>query len=98
MYYITSDLHFSHKRIIEYFPQWRPYSSVADMDLQFISMLNNLKSDKSFEGLYHVGDFYLGKKNNLEELLDLIAIPMIQTILKRLYSFLNILDLMAMTI
>ena len=76
MKYITSDLHFSHESILKW-TETRPFSSAEEMDNFLLCLLNNLKNISGFELLYHVGDFYLGKKENLKNLLDKIEIPIV---------------------
>lgn len=76
MRYITSDLHFSHESILKW-TETRPFPSVEEMDNFLLCLLNNLKNIKGFELLYHVGDFYLGKKENLKNLLNKIEIPIV---------------------
>lgn len=74
MKYITSDLHFAHKSILEW-TETRPFSCIEEMDEFLLDSINNLKHIEEFEILYHVGDFFLGKKINLKSLLDKIQIP-----------------------
>ena len=38
--FFTSDLHFSHKNIMKFCPQFRPYASIKDMDAALIAQWN----------------------------------------------------------
>ena len=65
--WITSDIHFGHKSIIQY--ENRPFGSVEEMDEIIIQNLNSYI--KKNDVVYHVGDFALGKYNNIDNLCDL---------------------------
>ena len=38
--FFTSDLHFSHKNIAKFCPQFRPFDNIADMD-EYLNMERN---------------------------------------------------------
>ena len=42
--FFTSDLHFSHKNIAKFCPQFRPFDNIADMDEYLIKTWNNTVS------------------------------------------------------
>lgn len=62
MIYVTSDLHFGHKNIIEY--ENRPFKDIEEMDKKLIENWNNIITDK--DTIYILGDFswYRGEKTN----------------------------------
>lgn len=67
--YITSDLHFRHKNILKFNPETRPFADVEEMEERIIDEINNLPN---CELLYHLGDFFFGKKQQLHQVLDRI--------------------------
>lgn len=75
MDFITSDFHFSHKSILKW-PS-RPFSSIEEMDQYLLKSLNDLKFINGFNTLYHLGDFFLGRRENLKSLLNQIEIPIV---------------------
>lgn len=60
--FVTSDLHFGHKNIIEY--ENRPYKNIEEMDFAYINMWN--RQVKNEDLVYILGDFswYKGEKTN----------------------------------
>lgn len=54
MDFITSDLHFSHKNIIKYFPESRPYSSTDEMNEDIITKWNCMATPQ--DTTYILGD------------------------------------------
>lgn len=64
--FFTSDHHFYHNNIIEYCN--RPFSSVTEMNAEMISRWNN--TVKQSDIVYHLGDFSLGSKEHVKEILD----------------------------
>ena len=66
MKYYTSDLHLSHKNIIEY--ENRPFSSIEEMDNTIIGIINYRLSPD--DELYILGDFTLEK--NVDKVNSLI--------------------------
>ena len=66
MKYYTSDLHFGHRKIIEY--EDRPFNSVEEMD-EFLIQKWNAKVKKGDE-VYILGDFGFVKGKRANELLD----------------------------
>jgi len=63
--FYTSDLHLSHKKIIEY--EKRPFSSVEEMNDHLIENWN--RKVKSGDEVYILGDFAFCKGNEANELL-----------------------------
>lgn len=59
--FITSDLHFGHKKIIEYCS--RPFSSVEEMDNTIIKNWNNLVGTN--QTIFIVGDFSFHRDNEI---------------------------------
>ena len=62
MIYVTSDLHFGHKNIIQY--ENRPFKDVEEMDTKLIENWNNIVTNE--DTVYVLGDFswYRGEKTN----------------------------------
>lgn len=59
--WFTSDLHFGHKRIIEFCPSTRPYSSVEEMNGDIISKWNSQVSDNDI--VFILGDVSFAREN-----------------------------------
>lgn len=57
--YISSDLHFSHKNILKYCPDSRPFSSVEEMNEAIIENWNKKVSKN--DSVYILGDISFGK-------------------------------------
>ena len=58
MIWFTSDLHFNHKRIIEYEPTTRPFASVEEMNETLIKNWNSVVQPE--DTVYVLGDFIMG--------------------------------------
>ena len=52
--FFTSDLHFSHKNIAKFCPQFRPFDNIADMDEYLIRTWNETVSPD--DDVYNLGD------------------------------------------
>lgn len=61
MDFITSDTHFGHANIIQYCQ--RPFSSVEEMDEILVTNWNSVVKPEDW--VYHLGDFALGKAENV---------------------------------
>lgn len=59
--WFTSDTHFGHKKILEYEPEARPFSSVEEMNEVMIDRWNHCV--RRNDVIYHLGDFCFGKAN-----------------------------------
>jgi calcineurin-like phosphoesterase family protein len=70
MTFYTADLHFGHKNIIEYCN--RPFSDVDEMDLFLIEELNACDDE-----VWIIGDFAFYNKTRVNEILDLIEVPLV---------------------
>lgn len=68
MIYFTSDTHFGHTNIIKYCG--RPFGSLLEMDREMIDNIN--KTVQPDDTLYHLGDFSLGKPENVYSYLQQI--------------------------
>ena len=66
--YLTSDLHFMHKRIREFAPNFRPWETMEEMTEAVIAAWNE-KATSSNVKMYHLGDFCFGTPEET----DLIA-------------------------
>lgn len=65
--WITSDLHFFHKRIMEFCPETRPWADVAEMTHGLMDAWNS--TVKSGDSIYFLGDFSFGKREETEAVL-----------------------------
>jgi calcineurin-like phosphoesterase family protein len=74
MRYITSDLHFRHKNILNFCAKTRPWSSLEEMEDSIIDEINSLEN---CEMLYHLGDLFFGNSKKLHEVLDRIRVKMV---------------------
>lgn len=59
--WFTSDTHFGHKKILEYEPEARPFSSVEEMNEVMIDRWNHCVGRNDI--IYHLGDFCFGKSS-----------------------------------
>lgn len=66
--YLTSDLHFMHKRIREFAPNFRPWETMEEMTEALIAAWNE-KAKTPGTKMYHLGDFCFGTPEET----DLIA-------------------------
>ena len=59
-YFVTSDLHFYHKRIMDFCPETRPWNSLDEMHEYLIDHWNsNVSPD---DVVFDLGDFSFGNK------------------------------------
>lgn len=68
MEYVTSDLHFWHKRILELQKETRPFNTVEEMNEHIIQSWNSLVSEN--DTIYHLGDFSFAGKSKTVSILD----------------------------
>ena len=64
--WVTSDTHFNHANIIKYCN--RPFSSVEEMNETIIANWNKVVSEDDM--VYHLGDFALGDKSLVPDILE----------------------------
>lgn len=57
--FVTSDIHFSHERIMEYCPESRNFSSIEEMNETIVCNWNNTVSEN--DSVYILGDLFFGK-------------------------------------
>ena len=62
--FVTSDLHFNHKRILEFEPITRPFSTLEEMNMRIVNNWNSVV--KSGDTVYVLGDFILGESDGNE--------------------------------
>ena len=62
-YFITSDLHFFHKRILDFCPETRPWESIEEMHNGLIEHWNSKISENDV--VFHLGILVLGIKSKL---------------------------------
>ena len=67
-YFITSDLHFYHKRIMEFCSKTRPWNSLEEMHESLIEHWNSKVSQDDI--VFHLGDFSFGNKEQTLEVLS----------------------------
>jgi len=66
--YITSDLHFSHKSIIRFCPETRPYTDIVHMNLEMIKQWNDIVNPDDLT--YILGDISFSSPNNAVEVIS----------------------------
>lgn len=67
--WVTSDIHFGHRRIMEFCPKTRPYSSVSEMDEAIIADWNSKVQPE--DTIYNLGDFFFHR--DTKTVLDIVA-------------------------
>ncbi len=66
--FVTSDIHFSHRKILEYCPDSRPFSSVEEMNEAIVDNWN--KKITNADDVYILGDVSFGKPKETCDFLD----------------------------
>lgn len=79
-YYITSDLHYFHKKILDFCPETRPYVSLEQMHEDYIVKINDILSDPG-NHLYILGDFSFKGKEATRVILDQLPCDQITLVL-----------------
>lgn len=67
-YFVTSDLHFYHKNILEFCPDTRPWGNVGDMNQGLIDHWNTQIGEDDV--VLHLGDFSFGNKEQTQSILE----------------------------
>lgn len=67
-YFVTSDLHFYHKRIMDFCPETRPWSSLDEMHESLIDHWNSKVSQEDI--VFHLGDFSFVAKEKTQEIIS----------------------------
>lgn len=65
--FLTSDLHFNHKNILEYEKESRPFATIAEMNEALIANWNSVVSDE--DTVYVLGDLSMGEVVNAVDLI-----------------------------
>ena len=68
MYFVTSDHHFYHAKILEY--ENRPFKNVDEMNMELVCRWNSVVGPN--DHVFHLGDFGLGKIEDLRYILALL--------------------------
>lgn len=68
MLYLTSDLHFHHKNILDWSKETRPWDSVEEMNEGLIEAWN--KTVRPNDTIYHLGDFSFSNANKTRPILE----------------------------
>lgn len=68
MIWLTSDTHFSHKNILSYEPNSRPFASIEEMNETLINNWNNVVNED--DDVWVCGDFFMGPITNIEPILN----------------------------
>jgi calcineurin-like phosphoesterase family protein len=61
--FFIGDTHFSHKNILQFCPESRPFSSIKEHDETIVELWNSTVSDNDI--VYHLGDVAFGGADNL---------------------------------
>jgi len=62
--FFIGDTHFSHKNIIKFSPETRPFSTIEEHDSAIIELWNTTVKEKDI--VYHLGDVAFGGPDNLK--------------------------------
>lgn len=65
--YLTSDLHFMHRRIREFAPEFRPWETMEEMTEALIEAWNEKATSQGVK-MYHLGDFCFSKANDTRDI------------------------------
>jgi len=65
--FITSDLHFLHKRITEFAPEFRPWDTGEEMTEALIEAWNSCATKRGTK-MYHLGDFCFEKEEDTDRI------------------------------
>ena len=66
--FVTSDTHFNHINILKYESETRPFESVEEMNETIIANWNSVVGKEDI--VYHLGDFFMGKLDEIEPILE----------------------------
>lgn len=65
--FLTSDLHFLHKKVPEFCPKYRPWETMEEMTEALIEAWNEKVTTKGTK-IWHLGDFCFGKPSQTDEI------------------------------
>ena len=68
--WVTSDLHFNHKGILDFNYGFREFDNVAEMNEAIIAHWNNLVGPNDF--VFHLGDFSFGNKQLTSDIIGML--------------------------
>lgn len=60
--FVISDTHYSHARIMEFYPKQRPFNSIEEMNNKMIIEWNKVVSPNDI--VFHLGDFSFGSEDD----------------------------------
>lgn len=66
--FFTSDMHVSHKNILKFNPNTRPYSSIEEMNESLINNWNSVVGENDI--VWNLGDVFFGPKEGVREFLS----------------------------
>ena len=67
-YWVTSDMHFSHKNILKFHPESRPFTDVEQMNEKIIEQWNNTVDPEDV--VFHLGDFTMAGQQVAKDILE----------------------------
>jgi calcineurin-like phosphoesterase family protein len=66
--FVISDTHYSHVRIMDFYPKQRPFSSIEDMNNKMILAWNSVVNPE--DTVFHLGDFSFGTEQKARSVFE----------------------------